>query len=526
MKLISDVELISAFSNDPKGSQLYTSAIESMKNIPRNSALSFRYFLEWTLRIFLKREKYHIEIYKNKKPVDLIDKLFTEKIISYNQKDTLHRIRMTLNTYAHLDHMYEFNNLEDVDDKIREDCIKIRKEIISVLREHYEMENNIPYGKLSVSFEKIDDIDIRELIFNAIFSDNHSSILEAAMYCELDYKKKICKHTTTEALHNHKEWVFEETMPDIILSLYKSAVFNSSTLDQHCGDIAKEYPSYEVLESSDPECLYRYAMFLLEYYDKDTLVPRLNKTKPFDLLSIAACNGSVEAEVKLGKLQIEEKNIEKGLKTLNSCMNKGSVSAVLALAQFYENNNIDKAIHLYEKAFNEGVPDALAHLSLLKAKHNIGNKKDCYHTLEKARDEGSLLAHSILTKIESGIIFPAEFMTQEELTEDLRAFLKKLYHYKIDFNKLFFNFRNNTEFDYILTVLKLDYFGFEHDEDELKYFASRIPYYSQLQQELNQGYHDENKTPSHPIKKAKIGVNEQCPCGSGKKYKKCCRMLH
>ncbi|EMF5439254.1 SEC-C domain-containing protein, partial [Vibrio cholerae] len=20
--------------------------------------------------------------------------------------------------------------------------------------------------------------------------------------------------------------------------------------------------------------------------------------------------------------------------------------------------------------------------------------------------------------------------------------------------------------------------------------------------------------------------NEQCPCGSGKKYKKCCRMLH
>ncbi|MCJ0803581.1 hypothetical protein [Vibrio vulnificus] len=90
MKLISDVELISAFSNDPKGSELYTSAIESMKNIPRNSALSFRYFLEWTLRIFLKREKYHIEIYKNKKPVDLIDKLFTEKIISYNQKDTLH----------------------------------------------------------------------------------------------------------------------------------------------------------------------------------------------------------------------------------------------------------------------------------------------------------------------------------------------------------------------------------------------------------------------------------------------------
>ena len=25
-----------------------------------------------------------------------------------------------------------------------------------------------------------------------------------------------------------------------------------------------------------------------------------------------------------------------------------------------------------------------------------------------------------------------------------------------------------------------------------------------------------------PIKKTKIGRNEPCPCGSGKKYKKCC----
>ncbi|EGQ9325800.1 hypothetical protein F1K69_17980, partial [Vibrio cholerae] len=99
-------------------------------------------------------------------------------------------------------------------------------------------------------------------------------------------------------------------------------------------------------------------------------------------------------------------------------------------------------------------------------------------------------------------------------------------HYNIEFNKLLLNFKNKTKFDDILTDLKLDYFGFEHNDDELKYFASRIPYYSQLQQELNQDYHDENKTSSHPIKKAKIGVNEQCPCGSGKKYKKCCRMLH
>ncbi|ELY5143829.1 DUF4145 domain-containing protein [Vibrio vulnificus] len=521
MKSISDVELISSLCDNSDVSNAYKKAIGSMINNPEFSILKFRQILEWMIIYLYEREAQYIEDFKKFKLADQINTLFDEGIISFNQKDSAHSIRISANRNVHRE-----NHSEDIDDIIIADCKNIRKEITSILCEHYEIEHRIPYGKLRVTFEKIEDIDIRELIINGIFSDDYSFTLEAAIYCETYYKKQLCKHTTTESLHNHKEWVFQETMPDIILSLYKSAVFNSSTLDKHCGDIAIEYPSYEALESSDPECLYKYAMFLLEYYDKDTLVPRLNETTPFDLLSNAAYNGSLDAQSKLGEFKIEEGNIEEGLNTLNLCINKGSVSSVLALAQFYENNNIDKAIYLYEKAFNEGVPDALAHLSLLKAKHNIGNKKDCYQTLEKARDEGSLLAHSILTKIESGIIFPAKFMTQEELIEDLRAFLEKLAHYKIDFNKLFFNYKNKTEFDDILTDLKLDYFGFEHNDDELKYFASRIPYYSQLQQQLNQDYHDVNKTSSHPIKKAKIGVNEQCPCGSGKKYKKCCRMLH
>ena len=29
----------------------------------------------------------------------------------------------------------------------------------------------------------------------------------------------------------------------------------------------------------------------------------------------------------------------------------------------------------------------------------------------------------------------------------------------------------------------------------------------------------------HPIKSEKIGRNDSCPCGSGKKYKKCCGSL-
>jgi uncharacterized protein YecA (UPF0149 family) len=30
------------------------------------------------------------------------------------------------------------------------------------------------------------------------------------------------------------------------------------------------------------------------------------------------------------------------------------------------------------------------------------------------------------------------------------------------------------------------------------------------------------ETPTMPVTRQKVGRNEPCPCGSGKKYKKCC----
>jgi hypothetical protein len=40
-------------------------------------------------------------------------------------------------------------------------------------------------------------------------------------------------------------------------------------------------------------------------------------------------------------------------------------------------------------------------------------------------------------------------------------------------------------------------------------------------------WNDTRATPSTatPRKKTKVGANQPCPCGSGKKYKRCC-MLH
>ena len=44
----------------------------------------------------------------------------------------------------------------------------------------------------------------------------------------------------------------------------------------------------------------------------------------------------------------------------------------------------------------------------------------------------------------------------------------------------------------------------------------------QAQQEAAQGPQGEQKVKTIKLEKPKVGRNEPCPCGSGKKYKKCC----
>lgn len=39
----------------------------------------------------------------------------------------------------------------------------------------------------------------------------------------------------------------------------------------------------------------------------------------------------------------------------------------------------------------------------------------------------------------------------------------------------------------------------------------------------NHGHHHGAQMAPYVRASAKVGVNEPCPCGSGKKYKKCCR---
>ncbi len=47
----------------------------------------------------------------------------------------------------------------------------------------------------------------------------------------------------------------------------------------------------------------------------------------------------------------------------------------------------------------------------------------------------------------------------------------------------------------------------------------------ELEEAMDQGWDEDDSQAPQPVRSApKLGRNEPCPCGSGKKYKKCCGM--
>ena len=78
-----------------------------------------------------------------------------------------------------------------------------------------------------------------------------------------------------------------------------------------------------------------------------------------------------------------------------------------------------------------------------------------------------------------------------------------LIEYKKEAFELFSNLLNKLKLDYITILMNLKVVHQQKDVDE----------------------NSQNKNVSRSIERKKIGRNERCYCGSGKKYKHCCGAL-
>ena len=61
------------------------------------------------------------------------------------------------------------------------------------------------------------------------------------------------------------------------------------------------------------------------------------------------------------------------------------------------------------------------------------------------------------------------------------------------------------------------------DIDEVNFITNEVcKFANNTRQWVTKGYTQEELNPTSVIKEETIGRNDLCPCGSGKKYKKCC----
>ncbi len=71
---------------------------------------------------------------------------------------------------------------------------------------------------------------------------------------------------------------------------------------------------------------------------------------------------------------------------------------------------------------------------------------------------------------------------------------------------------------------------FENSIDRYQYYLDKWSYYKDTTEDVadlpkvdkKTSYNDEDEIIPAPVEKLKVGRNDPCPCGSGKKYKKCC----
>lgn len=86
-----------------------------------------------------------------------------------------------------------------------------------------------------------------------------------------------------------------------------------------------------------------------------------------------------------------------------------------------------------------------------------------------------------------------------------------------EFVKLYIDLHNNTRNPYLNGFTPAEYFRRTGDEAESNYL--REPTFMNV---LSDNIPERPRVPAQPIRSQKVGRNEPCPCGSGKKYKKCC----
>lgn len=144
----------------------------------------------------------------------------------------------------------------------------------------------------------------------------------------------------------------------------------------------------------------------------------------------------------------------------------------------------------YDEFWNEYLPkEQKIYQELLANNNNVIKGK--FSELAEKFEMSNLDFAGFMSGIDTSLVNPVEV---DELTEDSEVDLT------LDFEKLYYNM-HEAEADWLYNLREWDNILSKEKRKEIK------------------AAYNSTKT---VVKENKIGRNDPCPCGSGKKYKKCC----
>lgn len=350
----------------------------------------------------------------------------------------------------------------------------LKKEILAVVDNQIK-ENNPPCTKKT--YQKLQEQgcskqEAKEMI---------ASVLLEELYDILSYKKPFNEKKYEEKLNEleNDNWIFDDV--------------HEALADENDEILLAKYKVYDaIIDNKSSEAV---SVFLqvwdkikkyirAEFYKIDS---KGNQIKPEILDVDDKTNYKYELFNWLQDIEIEFGNVKMHEEKIKFCKD------ILELFAWQEDSPDD-----YKTAIGESLNDLKRYKecdewfeALLKEEPSNPNYINIYmlclimrNDIEKAKKiAGTFIDDSIKCTIDNEIMFIRAQSLYEDIGDNVKA---KIYENKIEeFQKKFY-------------------------EDPLKYSKED---YIQL-------YHSDPIVPA--VKKEKMGRNDPCPCGSGKKYKKCC----
>lgn len=509
---LTDMDVCESFPASYQVKETYSTALEFINSKHDFSLLKFRQLSESLVSILIDKYKLTSEV-NGLSLYDKIRKLENYDCICSVMSSHLHKIRTATNRGVHFTPLkkaqIEGLPVELVLNK-REELFSVRDLSANLLLFVYCEITDINKDYIMYELVEVPQFDVKEIIYQATFSTCFKTKLHAALHLESIYDDYVLRSKSNIVNYIHEEWCYKGNLAKTIENIYKSAVFMST---QNSPLFEEDYDV--IFEGANEECLYYYAKFLYRFYNEDSPMPE-HGYSICEMLELAIDRGQLNAMVELGKIYLDKKDLKVGLSLLNKARDMGSLDATVELGWFYLDKDIRKSESYLKLAIDNGSVESKFFLGVLMLKNRTRVDEAC-RLIGQSAEEGFSTAKEFVSKLESGEFIIPSLLTQEgveRIAQDVLYFLEKNNLNTSEFIQSLIG-KDHTSICYVLD----DFISL--DKSKIPSLASKLELFVKMQAI------DFSAKPQPTVSKnKKLNPNSPCPCGSGKKYKKCCRLLH